>query len=78
MAGYRISGVPKGMGERVRQLTLEVTAAGAIRGMRLEEADGAVTEFRFSGIEENVPVKDGDFTFMVPTGVAVVDGLPPV
>ena len=31
---------------------------GAIERMRLEEVDGAVTEFVFSDMEENVPVKE--------------------
>ena len=49
-SGFRISGVPKGMEQRVKLLSLWVTAAGAIERMRLEEMDGAVTEFVFSGI----------------------------
>ncbi len=77
-AGFRITGVPKGMAERLKLLTLEVTAAGVIQRMRLEETDGAVTEFAFSGVEENVPVKDTDFSFAPPEGVTVVNGLPPV
>jgi outer membrane lipoprotein carrier protein len=77
-SGFRIAGVPKGMAQRVKLLTLGVTAAGAIETMRLEEVDGAVTEFAFSGMEENVPVKDADFVFTPPAGVAVVNGLPPI
>jgi outer membrane lipoprotein carrier protein len=77
-SGFRISGVPKGMAQRVKLLTLGITAAGAIESMRLEEVDGAVTEFAFSGMQENVPVKSGDFVFSPPVGVTVVDGLPPI
>jgi outer membrane lipoprotein carrier protein len=77
-AGFRISGVPKGMDQRVKLLSLWVTAAGAIDRMRLEEVDGAVTEFTFSNIRENVPVKDSDFAFIPPPGVTVVQGLPPI
>jgi outer membrane lipoprotein carrier protein len=77
-SGFRITGVPKGMAQRVKLLTLEVTATGAIETMRLEEVDGAVTEFAFSGMQENVPVKDTDFVFTPPVGVSVVDGLPPI
>src|ERR1700678_752388 len=51
-ANFRITGVPKGMAQRVRLLTLIVTPAGAIQGMKLEETDGAVTEFTFSNMEE--------------------------
>ena len=77
-AGFRISGVPKGMAQRVKALTLEVTAGGSITGMKLEEVDGAVTDFAFSVMVENVPVKDGDFVFVVPSGVSVVDGMKPI
>jgi len=76
--GFRISGVPKGMEQRVKVLSLWVTAAGAIEQMRLEEVDGAVTEFVFSDLQENVPVKDADFAFIPPAGVTVVQGLPPI
>jgi outer membrane lipoprotein carrier protein len=76
--GFKITGVPKGMAQRVKLLTLGVTASGIIQNMRLEEVDGAVTEFSFSGIEENVPVKDKDFVFHPPAGVTVVKGLPPI
>ena len=76
--GFQIAGVPKGMAERVKLLSLWVTANGTIERMRLEEVDGAVTEFVFSGIEENVPVKDSDFGFVPPVGVTVVEGLPPI
>jgi outer membrane lipoprotein carrier protein len=77
-AGFRISGVPKGLEQRVKQLSLWVTAAGAIERMRLEEMDGAVTEFTFSAMQENTPVKDSDFAFVPPAGVTVVEGLPPI
>jgi outer membrane lipoprotein carrier protein len=77
-SGFRISGVPKGMAQRVKLLSLGVTATGAIERMRLEEVDGAVTEFAFSGMQENVPVKDTDFAFLPPPGVTVVEGMPPI
>jgi outer membrane lipoprotein carrier protein len=77
-SGFRISGVPKGMAQRVKLLSLWVTAAGAIDRMRLEEVDGAVTEFGFSAMQENVPVRDSDFAFIPPAGVTVVEGLPPI
>jgi outer membrane lipoprotein carrier protein len=77
-SGFRISGVPKGMAQRVKDLSLWVTASGAIERMRLEEVDGAVTEFTFTALQENVPVKDSDFAFVPPAGVTVVQGLPPI
>jgi outer membrane lipoprotein carrier protein len=77
-SGYRISGVPRGMEQRVKLLSLWVSAAGAIERMRLEEVGGAVTEFVFSDLKENVPVKDSDFVFVPPAGVTMVEGLPPI
>jgi outer membrane lipoprotein carrier protein len=77
-SGFRIAGVPKGMEQRVKLLTLGVTATGAIESMRLEELDGVVTEFTFSDMQENVPVKDADFVFIPPAGVTIVNGLPPI
>ena len=77
-AEFRISGVPKGMAQRVKALSLWVTGDGRIDRMRVDEVDGAVTEFTFSGMQENVPVKDSDFGFIPPEGVTVVNGLPPI
>ncbi len=76
--GYRISGIPKGMGERFRRLTLETAADGRITAIRMEEIDGSSTEFSFSGSEENVALPDSEFRYLPPPGVAVVEGLPPV
>src|SRR5690348_8242827 len=77
-ADFKISGVPKGMEQRVKLLTLVVTSDGTIEQMHLEETSGAVTEFTFTNIEENVPVKNSDFVFRPPAGVTIVKGLPPV
>jgi outer membrane lipoprotein carrier protein len=46
--------------------------------MKIEEIDGAVTEFSFSAMQENLPVRDSDFIFTPPAGVAVVDGIAPI
>lgn len=77
-AGFQIAGVPKGMEQRVKLLTLTVDTGGAINRMRAEEIDGSVTEFSFSDMKENVAAQDTDFIFRAPDGVAVVDGLPPI
>lgn len=76
--GFQISGVPKGLGQRVKRLSLSIDAGGAIRRMQVEEVDGSVTDFTFSEMKENVPAQDSEFTFRAPEGVAVVDGLPPI
>jgi outer membrane lipoprotein carrier protein len=77
-SGFRITGVPKGMAQRLKLLTLTVTATGIIETMRLEEVDGAITEFAFTAMQEGVPVKDSDFLFTPPAGVTIVNGLPPI
>jgi outer membrane lipoprotein carrier protein len=77
-ANFRIAGIPKGMQNRMKDLILIVTPAGSIVEMKIEEVDGAVTEFTFSESQENVPTKDSDFVFTPPAGVAIVDGTPPI
>ena len=76
--GIHIAGVPRGMEQRIKVLTLDVTPAGAIQHMRLEELDGATTEFAFTQVEENIPTRDSDFSFTPPKGISVVDALPPI
>jgi outer membrane lipoprotein carrier protein len=75
---YRITGIPNGMANRIRLLTLNVTPDGAISGMKLEETGGAITEFTFTGIEENVPIPPASFTFAPPPGIPVVEAQPPI
>jgi outer membrane lipoprotein carrier protein len=75
---FTLAGQPKGQEKRVRQLKLIVTADGAILSLEVEEADGALTRFTFTGEQTNVPVSAGVFHFTPPAGVPVVDALPPV
>lgn len=75
---YEITGVPKGMGSRVRLLTLSVSPTGVIDRMKLEETDGATTEFTFSDQQENIPTGAADFTFQVPEGMPVVNAQSPL
>ena len=69
-----LRGVPKALAERVNQVLLEVTPDGQIARILIDEADGSVTEYRFSGQKENVDVADQRFRFQVPPGVEVIDG----
>ncbi len=75
---FTLTGVPKEMAQRIKSLSLTVTADGIIQGIRLEETDGSVTEFTFTSIHENVPATDRDFTFLAPAGVDIVNGMPPI
>jgi outer membrane lipoprotein carrier protein len=69
-----LRGVPKGMENRVDQVLLEVTPSHEIARIVLEETDGSVTEYRFSGQKENLPVADERFKFSPPPGVETIEG----
>jgi outer membrane lipoprotein carrier protein len=75
---FTLTGQPKGQEKRVARLTLTVTADGAITGIEMDESDGALTRFTFTGEQSNAPVPAETFRFTPPAGVPVVDSLPPV
>jgi outer membrane lipoprotein carrier protein len=75
---FILTGQPKGQEDRVRRLALTVTAEGTIIGIEMEETDGALTRFSFSGEQPNVVVAPESFHFTPPPGVPVVNALPPV
>ena len=75
---FVLTGQPRGQEKRVSRLTLTVTADGTITRIEMEEADGALTRFTFTGEQPNVPFPAGTFRFTPPKGVPVVDALPPV
>ena len=75
---FTLTGQPRGQENRVPRLSLTVTAEGAIAGIEIHEADGAVTRFTFTDEQPNVQVPEGAFHFTPPAGVPVVDSLPPV
>ena len=64
--------------KRLLRLTLTVTADGTITGIVMEETDGALTRFTFTGEQPNVAIPAAAFHFTPPAGVPVVDALPPV
>lgn len=76
--GLQLSGVPKGMRDRVEKIVLGVDAGGVIHSMSITEVDGARTAFTFSDSQPNASAPDADFVFHAPLGIPVVDGLPPV
>ena len=75
---FTLTGQPKGQEKRVQRLTLTVTAEGAITAIEIEETDGAITRFTFTGEVPNAPIPPQTFHFTPPPGVPVVDALPPV
>jgi len=69
-----LRGVPRALGDRVNQILLEITPQNQISRIRIDEADGSTTEYRFSGQREDVHVEDKLFRFAVPPGVEMVEG----
>ena len=76
--GVELSGVPKGMQNKVAKIVLGVSPDGIIHSMRITETDGAETAFTFRDSQANAPAPDTEFVFHPPAGIPVVDGLPPV
>jgi outer membrane lipoprotein carrier protein len=75
---FTLTGQPRGQEKRVARLTLTVTAEGTITSIEIEETDGALTRFTFTGEADNAPVAPEVFRFTPPAGISVVDALPPV
>ena len=77
-AGYTLVGQPKGQENRVRRVSLTVAPhTGAILAIEIDEQDGAVTKFTFTGEQPNPSIPANTFRFTPPAGVPVVDALPP-
>jgi outer membrane lipoprotein carrier protein len=74
---FTLSGQPKGQEKRVTRLTLTVTTDGAITAIEIEEIDGALTRFAFTGEQPNAPISPERFHYTPPPGVPVVDAPPP-
>jgi outer membrane lipoprotein carrier protein len=68
-----LSGVPRDMAERVTRVLLEVTPHSQIQRIVIEEMDGAVTEFLFSNIQENIALDEAQFHFIPPKGVETIE-----
>ena len=75
---YRLRGVPKGMEQRVAEVTLTVNAEGRIDAIQWKETDGAITEFQLTNELPNPPLAADTFRFQPPAGVTVVKGMAPI
>ena len=69
-----LRGVPQALAERVSEILLEVTPEHRIARIVINEVDGSVTEYRFSGQKENEVILDGRFQFTPPPGTETVEG----
>jgi len=65
-------GVPKILKDRVSEVVLEVSPSHQIHRIVIHGLDSTTTDFRFSQIEENVPVQDSLFRFTPPPGVDTI------
>ena len=66
-------GVPKILKDRVSEVVLEVSPSHQIHRIVIHGLDSTITDFRFSQIEENVPVQDSLFRFIPPPGVDTIE-----
>jgi outer membrane lipoprotein carrier protein len=74
---YTLTGIPRGLEKRVTSFSVTASPDGVIRSMRVEETDGIINSFTFSGEAVNVPAPDASFVFTPSPGVHVVKGMPP-
>jgi outer membrane lipoprotein carrier protein len=75
---FTLAGIPHGQEKRIQRLALTVTSDGTISAIEIQETDGAVTHFTFTGEQQNVIIPPAEFHFTPPQGVPVVDGMAPV
>ncbi len=68
-----LRGVPKIMKDRVSSVILEVSPSHQIHRIVIHGVDDTITDFRFTQIEENIPVQDSLFRFTPPPGVQTVE-----
>ena len=69
---FALSGVPKGMEDRISKVIIETTPDSRISRISIYSLDGSVTDFRFEGERDNVPISNERFQFQPPTGVEVL------
>jgi outer membrane lipoprotein carrier protein len=75
---FTLTGQPKGQEKRIPRLALTVSSTGAISAIEIEEIDGAITSFTFTGEIPNAPAPSSAFHFTPPAGIPVIDAPPPV
>ena len=67
-----LSGVLKGMEDRISKVDIELTPDSRISRISIYSLDGSITDFRFENERDNVPISDGHFHFDPPPGVEVL------
>jgi outer membrane lipoprotein carrier protein len=69
-----LRGVPQALADRISEVLVEVTPAHQIARIAIQEVDGAVTEYRFAEMKEDVEIGDARFRFKPPAGTETVEG----
>jgi outer membrane lipoprotein carrier protein len=69
-----LRGVPQALADRVSEILVEIGPDHRIVRIVIQEVDGAVTEYRFGEMKENVAIADGRFQFKPPDGTETVEG----
>jgi outer membrane lipoprotein carrier protein len=69
-----LRGVPQALADRISEVLVEVTPAHQIARIVIQEVDGAVTEYRFDEMKEDVEIGDARFQFKPPAGTETVEG----
>jgi outer membrane lipoprotein carrier protein len=69
-----LRGVPQALADRISEVLVEVTPAHQIARIAIQEVDGAVTEYRFAEMKEDVEIGDARFQFKPPAGTETVEG----
>jgi outer membrane lipoprotein carrier protein len=68
-----LRGIPKVLKDQVSSIVLEISAQHQIHRILIHGVDSTTTDFRFSQIEENIPVQDSLFRFIPPPGVQIFE-----
>ena len=69
-----LRGVPQALADRVSEILVEVTPTHQIARIVIQEVDGAVTEYQFGEMKEDVEIGDARFQFKPPAGTETVEG----
>jgi outer membrane lipoprotein carrier protein len=64
---------PGETGDEIKDVLLETNADAYLTRIMIEQPGNLTTEFRFGGWEENLPIAETKFHFVLPSGVTVVD-----
>jgi outer membrane lipoprotein carrier protein len=68
-----LRGTPKTLKDRISEVVMEISPEHQIRRILIHGTDSTTTDFRFSQIEEDIPVQDSLFRFVPPPGVQVFE-----